>query len=93
MKCVKSGGKCHPKLETVLLTLVLGGCGNEFCWKCKVIFANGQYKHFPGCFMIGGRFETSGTVPRPAKMDSSYREGYDADPDYVAGTSDTESWK
>ena len=70
-----------------------GGCGSTFCWKCKVIFSNNGYKHFSGCYMIGGKYETSGTVPRPAVSDSRYRENYDDDPGYKSGSSETEQYK
>ena len=50
------------------------------------------YKHADGCRMIGGSYEASGTVHKPKKGDSEYRDDWDQDPDYVAGESDTERW-
>jgi hypothetical protein len=89
------------RIRICWLTDIIGGCGVKFCWKCKAIFTRKNnaeaynswvYKHFPGCPMIGGRYETAGTVERPSRVDKKYRDGYDADPGYESGTSDTEKW-
>jgi len=55
-------------------------------------YSSYAYKHVATCRMAGGRFEDSGTVPRPAMGDAMYRDGWDNDPDYEAGDSGTESY-
>lgn len=42
--------------------------------------------------MVGGTYEASETVVHPGHGDVRYGDGWDHDPDYLAGDSDTERY-
>ncbi|KAF2674108.1 hypothetical protein BT63DRAFT_435271 [Microthyrium microscopicum] len=84
---------CNPKI---------GGCGVKFCWKCKVIFPkindsemyhSWQYKHLNTCPMLGGKYETTGTMAAPGASDAQYEADWSIDPLYESGDSGSEQWR
>lgn len=65
---------------------LVGGCGTEFCWNCKVIYHDGNRHHLSSC-----RFADTTTRPKPSKGDLLYADGWDKDPEYEA-PDDLWSW-
>lgn len=51
-----------------------------------------NYAHLSSCSKVKGRYESGQVVARPARNDAQYRDGWDLDPDYEAGDSDSENW-
>ncbi len=62
----------------VLIRRVVGGCGTEFCWHCKVMYSPSNRSHLADC-----RFARAQTRPKTSADDPLYADDWDEDPEYI----------